>query len=120
MNKVMMGLALLLGLAAATPSFAQAPRSTAPQAASLGHGGFYVCPAGWTLVNAARYVTYYELQNQIQQQRQCVVFGPLGFCRQWTVVPVNVQVPVRVTRLVPANYCVYTGFVPGPYPYPFQ
>ena len=120
MNKLLIGFALLLGLAAAVPASAQTPRHTVPQAATLGHGGMLMCPYGWTLVQSARWVTYYELQTQTQFQRQCTMVGPLGFCRAWINVPVTVQVAVPITRLVPANMCIYTGYnpVPGPIPYP--
>lgn len=71
----------------------QNPTPPAPQAAGYS-GGYYVCPAGWTLVQSEQQVTYYVIVGYRAQT------GPFG--RIWSYVPVY----QAVTRLVPANYCV--------------
>ncbi len=96
MNKAILGFAMLVASIFAAPSIA-APVGSAPQAAAV-QGGVYVCPAGWSLVQATQYVTY-SVVTGYQTQYQC---GPLGVLCRWVNVPVTQQ----VTQLVPANYCV--------------
>jgi len=117
MKNRLLGIMLLAGLIAAS-AHADHRSTSAPQAATRGHGGYYTCDhlgPGWQLVTYPQYYTYYETQYVTQYRRQCLAYGPLGFCRLWSApTPVSVPVTVPRTVLVQANYCIFTGVVPFP------
>src|SRR5947209_1306808 len=105
MKKVILGLVTLVGIASATPSFAQvgqAPVQATPQ--SFGGQVVYVCPPGWQLVTQPQLVTY-----SVPTGRYLTVpiYGLFGRIRGYQQVPEMAQ----VTTFVNANFCVPGGVV---------
>ena len=112
MKNSILAIILFLGVAVGTNSHGQQRNTVAPQSATLGTNGVWICPPGTTLVTTPVYYTHWELQTQTVQRRVCTLVGRFGFCRQWEIRNVDVQTWVPVTTLVGVNQCLPILFFP--------
>ncbi len=107
MKKVMIGLTLLLGVAAATTASAQQTRNTVqPQSATYHPHHGYQCPPGMALVQTPFQYTYWQPVGG--PVWGCTVRGPFGGCRGYGWV----QNYMPVTTWVPVNQCVPAAYYP--------
>jgi hypothetical protein len=88
----------LLALATLATGTASAQVTTAPQAASIGVGGYYACPYGYQLVVSPGYLTYNVCQLQ-------PVLTPFGYQYQ------NVCFQQIAYTPYGAYYCVASPYI---------